>query len=279
MTTDTQAETAAAEVGRARVRKEDARLVTGQTNWTDNTGPARHAAHGLRPQPVRARPDHPGGPVRRPRPCPAWWPRSPAPTSPPSRAACRAPGRSPRTSSSPTTRRWPPTRSATSARRWPASSPGAGTRPRTRRPPSTWTTSRCPPVLDIRTALDEDSPKVHEAGNKSYEFVAGQRRPGRRLPRRPGGDRAQLPAAAADPHRDGAAGRAVRAVRRRVHASGRPPRSRTCVRTMLALVTGIPEHEAAGHRARRRRRVRLQAAGHRRGGARPAGRPQGSASR
>ncbi len=28
-----------------------------------------------------------------------------------------------------------------------------------------------PPVLDIRTALDEGSPKVHEAGNKCYEFV------------------------------------------------------------------------------------------------------------
>jgi aerobic carbon-monoxide dehydrogenase large subunit len=27
-----------------------------------------------------------------------------------------------------------------------------------------------PPVLDIRTALDEDSPLVHEAGNKSYEW-------------------------------------------------------------------------------------------------------------
>jgi carbon-monoxide dehydrogenase large subunit len=27
-----------------------------------------------------------------------------------------------------------------------------------------------PPVLDIRTALDEGSPKVHEAGNKSYEW-------------------------------------------------------------------------------------------------------------
>ncbi len=32
-----------------------------------------------------------------------------------------------------------------------------------------------PPVLDIRTALDDDSPKVHEAGNKSFEwpFAAG----------------------------------------------------------------------------------------------------------
>jgi carbon-monoxide dehydrogenase large subunit len=34
MTTDTQA--AAPELGKARLRKEDARLVTGQTNWTDN---------------------------------------------------------------------------------------------------------------------------------------------------------------------------------------------------------------------------------------------------
>jgi carbon-monoxide dehydrogenase large subunit len=32
-----------------------------------------------------------------------------------------------------------------------------------------------PPVLDIRTALDDDAPKVHEAGNKSFEwpFAAG----------------------------------------------------------------------------------------------------------
>src|SRR6516162_10041700 len=34
MTADTQA--AQAEQGRARLRKEDARLLTGQTNWTDN---------------------------------------------------------------------------------------------------------------------------------------------------------------------------------------------------------------------------------------------------
>jgi len=31
-----------------------------------------------------------------------------------------------------------------------------------------------PPVLDMRTALDEASPKVHEAGNKSYDFVFPQ---------------------------------------------------------------------------------------------------------
>src|SRR5271169_6208895 len=28
-----------------------------------------------------------------------------------------------------------------------------------------------PPVLDIRTALDDASPKVHQAGNKSFEWV------------------------------------------------------------------------------------------------------------
>ncbi len=28
-----------------------------------------------------------------------------------------------------------------------------------------------PPVLDMRTALDDSSPKVHEAGNKSFDFV------------------------------------------------------------------------------------------------------------
>jgi aerobic carbon-monoxide dehydrogenase large subunit len=31
-----------------------------------------------------------------------------------------------------------------------------------------------PPVLDIRTALDESSPKVHAEGNKSYEWVFAQ---------------------------------------------------------------------------------------------------------
>ena len=31
-----------------------------------------------------------------------------------------------------------------------------------------------PPVLDIRTALDEGSPKVHAEGNKSYEWVFAQ---------------------------------------------------------------------------------------------------------
>jgi carbon-monoxide dehydrogenase large subunit len=37
VTTQTEAaEAPAAEIGRARLRKEDERLITGQTNWTDN---------------------------------------------------------------------------------------------------------------------------------------------------------------------------------------------------------------------------------------------------
>ena len=36
MTATTDAPAAELEIGRARLRKEDARLITGQTNWTDN---------------------------------------------------------------------------------------------------------------------------------------------------------------------------------------------------------------------------------------------------
>ncbi|CAM5470371.1 hypothetical protein SHIRM173S_04849 [Streptomyces hirsutus] len=46
------------EVGRGRLRKEDARLVTGQTNWTDNRCTAACAqgiAQRLRGGPVRRR--------------------------------------------------------------------------------------------------------------------------------------------------------------------------------------------------------------------------------
>ena len=41
-----------------RRRKEDQRLITGRTRWTDNITAARHAAHGDRAQPVRPRADH-----------------------------------------------------------------------------------------------------------------------------------------------------------------------------------------------------------------------------
>ena len=83
---------AAAEIGKARLRKEDARLITGQTNWTDNIrlpgmlhmafvrSPFAHAKI--------TRVDVSGALAS-----PASSRRFPAPTSPTSRAACRARGR------------------------------------------------------------------------------------------------------------------------------------------------------------------------------------------
>ena len=160
----------AAEIGKARVRKEDARLVTGQTNWTDNMvlpgmlhmafvrSPYAHARiTGVDLSAARAVPgvvavfsgadfaDEQGS-------LPCAWPVTPdivIPDHP----------------------RWRSTRSATSARRWPAWSRAPATRPRTRRTAVDVDYEPLPAVLDIRTALDDDSPKVHEAGNKSYEFA------------------------------------------------------------------------------------------------------------
>ena len=62
--------TADHEVGKARARKEDARLITGQTNWTDNITLPGMVLRRVPAQPARARPDHVrgrvGGPRRRP---------------------------------------------------------------------------------------------------------------------------------------------------------------------------------------------------------------------
>ena len=85
-------------VGQPLRRKEDARLVTGRTNWTDNIVAARAAAHGDPAQPDGARPDHPdrrlagAGQARRRRRLLG------ARTSATSSAPCRASGRSPTTS-------------------------------------------------------------------------------------------------------------------------------------------------------------------------------------
>ena len=48
----------AAEIGRDRRRKEDQRLITGRTRWTDNLDAARDAAPRDGAQPVRPRDDH-----------------------------------------------------------------------------------------------------------------------------------------------------------------------------------------------------------------------------
>ncbi len=130
-----------------------------------------------------------------------------------------------------------------------------------------------PPVLDIRTALSEDSPKVHEAGNKSYEWVFAN------------GD---VDAA----FRDAAVVLERNYRQQRLIPCAMEPRavvaqwigdevtlwSATQIPHVLRFASvGVLRHPGAerpGHRARRRRRLRLEAAGHRRGSAGGADRPQ-----
>ncbi len=159
-----------AELGRARLRKEDARLITGQTNWTDNIrlpgmlhmafvrSPYAHAkitrvdVSGALSQPgVIAAfcgadlSDEQGS-------MPCAWPVTPdivIPHQPPMAVdevryvgeivAC-----------------------VIARDRYTAADAVAGI---------DVDYDPLPPVLDIRTALDEGSPKVHESGNKCYEFV------------------------------------------------------------------------------------------------------------
>ena len=170
MTADTQAPQA--ELGRARLRKEDARLVTGKTNWTDNIvlpGMLHMAfvrspmAHGritsVDLSAARAMPgviavfsgadfaDEQGS-------MPCVWPVTEdivMPSYPPMAidevryvgdiVACVI------------------------ARDRYAAADGAAAVEVNYDP--------LPPVLDMREALSEGSPKVHEAGNKSYEWVFG----------------------------------------------------------------------------------------------------------
>ncbi len=97
-----------------------------------------------------------------------------------------------------------------------------------------------PPVLDIRTALDEASPKVHEAGNKSFEWPSAKV-----TSRRPSATR---PIVIERTYRQ-----------QRLIPAAMEPRAVVCssvggeftlwsatqiphvLRVMLALVTGIPE--------------------------------------
>src|SRR5271156_5578615 len=158
------------EVGRARLRKEDERLITGQTNWTDNIqlpgmlhiaflrSPFAHAR--ITSVDVSAARNEPGviaaysgadfAAEQGSLPC--AWPVTPdivIPAHPPM---------------------------ATDEVRYVGGAGacgGAGDR---------YTAADAlaaieidsdplPPVLDIRTALHEGSPKGHEAGNKSFEWV------------------------------------------------------------------------------------------------------------
>ena len=168
MTTQTQAP--AAELGRARPRKEDARLITGQTNWTDNItlpgmvhmaflrSPYAHAK--ITSVDVSAARQVPGviaafagadfageqGSL------PCAWPVTPdivIPAHPPMAVdEVRYVGEA--------------VACVIARNRYTAADALAAI---------DINYQPLPPVLDIRTALDEGSPKVHEAGNKSYEWV------------------------------------------------------------------------------------------------------------
>src|SRR6201995_5061737 len=170
MTAQTEApETKTAELGKARLRKEDERLITGQTNWTDNItlpgllhvaflrSPYAHAR--ITSADVSAALGQPGviaaysgadfgaeqGTPRCPGPRPPdlWIP----PPPPMAVDEVRYVGEA--------------VACVVARDRYAAADALAAIEV---------DYEQLPPVLDIRTALDEASPKVHEQGNKSYEW-------------------------------------------------------------------------------------------------------------
>jgi carbon-monoxide dehydrogenase large subunit len=164
------AEAPGAELGRARTRKEDARLVTGQTSWTDNLvlpgmlhmaflrSPYAHAK--IASVDVSAAKQMPGVVAafagadfaEEQGSLPCAWPVTPdivIPPHPPMAVEeVRYVGEA--------------VAVVVARDRYTAADALASI---------DVTYEPLEPVLDIRTALDEGSPKVHDTGNKSYEFV------------------------------------------------------------------------------------------------------------
>jgi carbon-monoxide dehydrogenase large subunit len=171
MTAQTETrEVPAAELGRARLRKEDARLITGQTNWTDNiTLPGMLHIAFLRSPHAHARI--------------TAVDVSAALTAPGVIAAYCGADFADEQGSLPCA--WPVTPDIL----MPAHPPMAVDEVRYVGEAVACVVARdsyaaadalaaieidydpLPPVLDIRTALDDGSPQVHEAGNKSFEWV------------------------------------------------------------------------------------------------------------
>ena len=174
MTADT--ETAAAptvEVGRARLRKEDERLITGQTNWTDNIRlPGMLQVAFLRSPYAHARITSVNVSAARTEPgviaaycgadfaaeqgsLPCAWPVTPdivIPAHPPMAVdEVRYVGEA--------------VACVVARDRYAAADALAAIE---------IDYEPLPPVLDIRTALQDDSPKVHEAGNKSFVWPFAQ---------------------------------------------------------------------------------------------------------
>jgi carbon-monoxide dehydrogenase large subunit len=162
----------AAEVGRARLRKEDGRLITGQTNWTDNItlpgmlhiaflrSPFAHAR--ITSVDVSAALNEPGviaaycgadfAAEQGSLPC--AWPVTPdivIPAHPPMAVdEVRYVGEA--------------VACVVARDRYTAADALAAIE---------IDYEQLPPVLDMKTALDADSPKVHETGNQSFDFVFG----------------------------------------------------------------------------------------------------------
>jgi aerobic carbon-monoxide dehydrogenase large subunit len=174
VTADT--ETAAAptvEVGRARLRKEDERLITGQTNWTDNIRlPGMLQVAFLRSPYAHARITSVNVSAARTEPgviaaycgadfaaeqgsLPCAWPVTPdivIPAHPPMAVdEVRYVGEA--------------VACVVARDRYAAADALAAIE---------IDYEPLPPVLDIRTALQDDSPKVHEAGNKSFVWPFAQ---------------------------------------------------------------------------------------------------------
>jgi aerobic carbon-monoxide dehydrogenase large subunit len=161
-----------AELGRARLRKEDARLITGQTNWTDNmTLPgllhmaflrSPHAHARITSVDVSAAKKMPGviaafsgaDFAEEQGSLPCAWPVTPdivIPAHPPMAVdEVRYVGEA--------------VAVVVARDRYEAADALEAIEV---------DYEPLPPVLDMRTALDEDSPKVHEAGNKSFEWTFG----------------------------------------------------------------------------------------------------------
>src|SRR5690349_15769633 len=167
--TATEAEKVTGELGKARLRKEDERLITGQTNWTDNIqlpgmlhiaflrSPYAHAR--ITSVDVSAARNEPGviaaysgadfAAEQGSLPC--AWPVTPdivVPAHPPMAVdEVRYVGEA--------------VACVVARDRYAAADALAAIEV---------DYEQLPPVLDMRTALDEASPKVHETGNKSYEW-------------------------------------------------------------------------------------------------------------
>jgi aerobic carbon-monoxide dehydrogenase large subunit len=171
MTAQTEApEAKTPELGKARLRKEDERLITGQTNWTDNiTLPGMLHIAFLRSPYAHARIISVNVSAARNEPgviaaysgadfadeqgsLPCVWPVTPdiiIPNHPPMAVdEVRYVGEA--------------VACVVARDRYAAADALAAIEV---------DYEQLPPVLDMRAALDEASPKVHEAGNKSYEWV------------------------------------------------------------------------------------------------------------